>query len=382
MKKMIAFFFSISMVSMMACHHDKKPTPVHQEKIFSVTQQDYNEQLYFTGVLTPLDIHTVNAAADGTIEKQLFHYGDPVKKDQCLFEIQSSSLEKDFHASLVDYLKARHEYGERQRQFVGSKKLWELQFIAANEFYADRNALEEAHTNLVQSQYKLQQLLHMLGNSMDFKTIQLKTPAEIDHMLAQQTDKLSIFSPKSGVALAPNKQLGNSEAADPPKPGSTVKAGQPLVNIGDMSGLRIFLKVNEINVNQLKVGQAVTVTGAAFPGITLCGTVTAISAQADSDANPLPSFPITVTIPTLTPEQQHVIHVGMSAKVAITLAHPKEILIPLTAVTHLQNKEWVQRIDPKTGRSESIPVITGKTTATQVAVKQGLKPGDRIVYTD
>lgn len=382
MKKIILFLVSVSLLSLVACHHKDKTASTPQEKTVKVSQQDHNEHLYFNGILTPLNIHTINATVDGTVEEQGFHYGDTVTKGQLLFKIRSSALEKDFHSSLVDYLKARQAYEERHRKFVGTKKLWELQFIAANEFYSDRNELEEAHTNLVQSEYSLQQILNMQGNKIDFKTIELKTPAEIDKMLAQRKDELFIKSPKSGIALTPDKQLGNNETVDTLKPGSTVKVGQPLLSIGDMSGLRIFLKVNEINVNQIKVGQAVTVTGAAFPGITLHGTVTTINTQADSQSNALPSFPITVTIPTLTPEQQKVIHVGMSAKVTITLAHPKEILIPIAAVNHHDNKEWVQRTNPQTGYPEPVAITTGKTTATQVAVEQGLQPGDRIVYTD
>ncbi len=382
MKKLILCLISIIFVSVTACHHKDKKTESTQEKIVTVTQQDHNENLYFSGVLTPIKIHTINAEVDGTVKEQLFHYGDFIKKGQLLFKIQSSTLEKDFHALLVDYLKARHEYQERQRKFAGTKKLWELQFIPANEFYSDRNALEEAHTNLVQTQYKLQQILGMLGNTCNFNAIALKTPAEIDRMLAQQQDELLIRSPISGLALTPDKQLGNTETVDALKPGSTVKEGQPLLNIGDMSGLQVALKVNEINVNEIKVGQKVAVTGAAFPDLTLHGTVTSVNVQADSQSNALPSFPITVEIPTLTPEQQKIVHVGMSAKVTITLAHPKEILIPLAAVTHHDNKQWVQRINPKTQRPESKAIITGKTTLTDVSVEKGLAPGDRIVYAD
>lgn len=382
MKKIILLLMSMTLVSLVACHHKNKKAHAPEEKTFEVRQQDHNEHLYFNGVLTPLRIHNVSVPVDGTVEAQLFHYGDAVKKDQLLFKIQSSTLEKDFHSSLADYLKARHEYEERKRKFVGSQELWKLQFIPANEFYSDRNALEEAHTNLVQSQYKLQQVLDMLDNKADFKSIALKTPAEIDQMLAQRKDELLISSPQPGLALAPDKQLGNSETTDTLKPGSTVKAGQTLLNVGDMSGLRIFLKVNEINVNQIKMGQPVTVTGAAFPGITLHGAVTAINIQADSQSSALPSFPITVEIPTLTPEQQKVVHVGMSAKVSITLSHPQEILIPIAAVTHRHNKEWVQRTDPQKKHSESVAINAGKTTATEVTVEKGLASGDRIVYTD
>lgn len=384
MKKIILFFISIFFITIFIVFstHKHKNAVIPKEKIVEVKEQDHNEHLYFNGVLTPINISPVITAIDGTVKEKFFEYGSEVKKGEVLFKIQSSALEKDFHSSLADYSKARHEYEERKRKFIGTKKLWELEFIPANEFYSDRNGLEEAHTNLVQSQYRLQQVLAILGNKIDFKSIATKTPSEIDQMLGEQKDELYVFSPTWGLVLTPDKQLGNSETIDSLKPGNGIKAGQTLLNIGDMSGLRIFLKVNEINVNQIKVGQTVTVTGSAFPGILLKGTVTAVNVQADPQSTALPSFPITIEIPNLTAEQQKIIHVGMSAKVRITLPHPKEILIPIAAVYHDNDKTWVKKIDLKTGHTKPMAVITGKTTFTQVVIKKGLQPGDRIVYTD
>lgn len=374
MKKLL---LTMMLASLTACHPVKKVTKPH---IIEITTQDYNEQLYFNGIITPLKIHPINIAMDGTIKQQAFHYGETVQKGQLLFEIESSALEKEVHTALADYVKTRHEYEERKRKFAGTKKLWELGFIPANEFYSDRNSLEDAHTNLVQSEYKLQQILAIENDNKNFKAIEAKTPAEIDRLLAKRQDQLCVYAPVTGVALTPDKQLGNPEGGDPVKLGSTVKAGQILINIGDMSGLSIALKVNEINVNQLKVGQSVTVTGVAFPELTLHGKVTEVNVQAEGQSSELPNFPVTVSIPSLAPEQQQLIHVGMSAKVAITLAHHQVILIPLEAIIHQKGQEWVKCLTNQ--QTHLIPVKLGKTTATQVIVKSGLKTGDRIVYTD
>ena len=78
--------------------------------------------------------------------------------------------------------------------------------------------------------------------------------------------------------------------------------------------------MDEIDINKIKVGQSAVVTGDAFDGITLQGTVTSVAAQAAGKSTAragMATFPVTVQISNLTPEQRGRVHVGMSATMSI-----------------------------------------------------------------
>ncbi len=55
--------------------------------------------------------------------------------------------------------------------------------------------------------------------------------------------------------------------------GDQVKQGDVLAVIGDNDGLMVHIEVSEFNINQLKIGQKVQVTGAAFPNFILQGMI-------------------------------------------------------------------------------------------------------------
>ena len=149
-----------------------------------------------------------------------------------------------------------------------------------------------------------------------------------------------------------------------------------------MSGLSVTLDVNEVDINQLQSGQKATITGSAFPGITLQGYVEHIEKQASSKNSNLPTFTTHITIPQLTAEQAQVIHVGMSAKIKINLEENDVIMIPIKAVFQENGQSKVKVKNELTNQIDSIPVITGKTNLSEVSIEQGLRPGDVIVFTN
>jgi hypothetical protein len=165
--------------------------------------------------------------------------------------------------------------------------------------------------------------------------------------------------------------------------GSQVKENQALVAIGDLSGISTTAQVSELVINKIKPGQKVTVSLDALPNITIYGTVKSVGAQAQPAAEGggpggIATFPVTVIVPTLTPQQANLIRVGMTSKIQITIENPAQIMIPINAVYQKGNISMVKVIDAK-GKSREVPVVTGQTTLSEVAILQGLKPGDRVV---
>ncbi len=68
----------------------------------------------------------------------------------------------------------------------------------------------------------------------------------------------------------------------------------------------------------------------------------------------------------------------MSTKVQLKIAEKPQILVPIKAVFSQDGKKMVTIID-KSGQKHNVAVITSKTTLTDVAIVEGISPGDRIV---
>jgi HlyD family secretion protein len=81
-------------------------------------------------------------------------------------------------------------------------------------------------------------------------------------------DKMTIRAPIDGTVLQVNVKAG--ELATPGSP-------QPLVVVADLSALRVRAELDERDLGAVKVGQAVTVHAAAFPGRDFEGRVSSVA---------------------------------------------------------------------------------------------------------
>jgi multidrug efflux pump subunit AcrA (membrane-fusion protein) len=154
-----------------------------------------------------------------------------------------------------------------------------------------------------------------------------------------------------------------------------------MVVIGDLENYSVKANVDEIDVAKVRVGQAVRVTGDAFDGMVLNGKVTSVAAQASGDNSArtgLPTFPITVQIADVTPEQRAKIYIGMSANLSIIAYENEEaIVVPLSA---LHGDDDKRTVNVRTGATvQAVPVTLGLSTPDGVEIRGGLKPGDVVM---
>lgn len=370
----------ILVASLTACKGKSKQVEPVAERI-TIKYTNVSTPLYFTGFIDPIRTTSVNSPVDGIIGKQYFNYGEIIKPKQKLFDVVSEKMATDFLSAVEAYLKARDDYNSKQRQFEGSEELWKLQFISANDYYTDKTASEESYFSLQQAIANVVAQVRKAGITADLKNINLANPAVMRKIIQTRRNLLPIYASVGGIALYPIKSAGSgSDNKDAVNVGSDVKQDQLLLSLGDLNGLSIAVQVSEVDVNLIKLRQPATVTGPAFANIQLSGYVSAVNQQAVNSSSSLPTFPVTITVDKLTPAQQSIIHVGMSATVQIDVETKNTIMIPIAAVYLQGNQAMVKVEDPKTKAIKEVPVKTGKSSLDAMEITQGLKPGDVVVY--
>lgn len=368
-----------------ACSKTKAAsTSANQTQTITVTEQTHTGKLYFDGFISPIKTKAVISPIEGSVDAMFFNYGEQVKKGQLLVKLKSTSLEKSYQQAVSSYLTAKEKYNTSKNDIVGAQDLFKAGITSAQTYASAQSTLNDSYLSYLQAKQALINLFQSTGiNQKDIYLLQIDDEAAVKKALEMPLKEINIFASMDGIALKPIKS-SSSGGGEAIHEGSFLKADQDIAEIGKMSGLKIDIKVDEISINKIKIGDTAVVTGSGFPGITLSGIITAISSQANASegGGSLPTFPVVVAVDHLTTDQQQLIHVGMSAKVQIDTGTQREIIVPINAVKMQDGKTYVQFVNPVNGKIVLKEVKTGKTTMNGVTIISGLKPGDKIVAGD
>jgi len=348
--------------------------------IVKVQANSLTTSLFYSAAIQPLKTVVVTSPADGVVEDMPFHYGDEVKPNQLLFIVSSEKFKTDYKNALMQYIKSKNEFTNARSQLTQSKFLHKNQLISDDDYKSKQSNFYNAQLSLVQSQDALSIMLKQLSlDGINMDQLKIENIDKITQVMNVQggSQKLRITSPTMGVALLSGKSNGSEEVKKLEK-GDQIKQGDVLSVIGDVSGLSLHINVNEFNINQLRIGQKVKVTGAAFPGVILDGMITGIDHQGQSASGGLPNFPVEIVVPKLTKEQQQTIHIGMSAKVEINIEQPKKITVPIQAIIQKQGLTFLN-VKNKSGKFQEVQVKTGETTMDSVVVESNLHDGDEVL---
>lgn len=367
-----------------ACYDDNnnaaaKPAP---DKIITVNAKATVTTLNYNGVLDPISSAPVLSPIDGTVTQMHFGYGAAVKQGEPLLTLDSSSLEKDYRSQIKAYLAAKQTVTSSAQDYKVNKALFAAGATPKQTLDESKVTLDNAQIALIQAKLDLSKTLSKTNIDINNITkLSVTDTDQVNKLLSKKFENIIVKAPASGIALFPVAQDGNSSGDNKPVDiGAQVKSGGLLVSIGDLSGLSTSATVSEININRIKPGQKVIITGDAFPTLKLNGFVKTVDSQAqqgDSMSGNISLFKITIAIPNISPLARKTIHIGMTASISIPIKNPAHIIVPFAAVKEINGKSNVTVVSA-TGQ-QTIPVITGETTPTGVSILHGLKDGDKIV---
>lgn len=362
-----------------ACHQ----APTDTVALFTVHRQVIATPDIYNGTIKPLKTMNIVASSEGTIQRLNVHLGQQVNANDVLLVVNSLKFAKDYQQALLTYLKTKNDYANQVKKFQGTEELWKNGLIARNDYDSQQAEVANSYALLSQQQHDLKKYLNPLNAaSSGEEQFNLQDKKQIDSLFNQQNNLLNIVAPMNGVVLAPLKTAttNGQDSINLPTQGSSVKEGDSLLCLGDLSGYIVTINISQMAINTIKVGQKATVSGDAFPEV-LTGYVSQVSIQAKNDNsagfNGMPTFPVEIQMTHLP--KTTAIRLGMSAKVALESPENPVLSIPISAVGTFQGHSVVMR--QRAQKRERVVITTGLTSLDQVQLLSGLAEGDVIVAT-
>lgn len=357
--------------------HGEGGTPVHVEP---AAARAVRPTILASGMLAYATEVNLTSEVIAKVERILVAEGDTVRAGQLLM-----TLDPKTYRNTIDREAAGRRQGliaiERQRatlrlreaQYRRSQALAAQQLIDRNRLEEDRLALEQARAELATSTESLRRQQAVLGDAFE------------------QLGKTEIRAPIAGRIVELPIKVGETAI-----PSTNALAGAKLMKIADVSVLTAELKVDEADIGQVSIGQAVDVYPAAYPDTALHGRVEKI-ALAPTIEGQARAYKVTVTLDapgTLN------LRSGMSARADIYLGDGRpRLAVPVEAVVEetdaapaddadadAPRQQAAKAADAKTfvwvdrdGRARKVAVKTGVADDRWQAITAGLKAGDRVI---
>ena len=381
-----------------------------QPTLFTVKPTALRQTTSVVGRIGPGRVTRLLSPASGTVRAIHFRYGQEVAAGARLVEIDMAETLREYRSLRARYIKSTQQ--------VETLANWET----GREMAAARRRLARADDALTKQRRRVEQTAYLLREGVipaaehetateDYERLgedRAAAARELEAVRARggtdaremadlefqnvrdRLDALesvmkaaTVRAPVGGIVIPPESSARTSARTRNGRLGEgvAVSGGQALVSIADVATLSVDGAVEEVEVAKLRPGQAVRVTGDAFPGVELTGELVEVASHAEGASSGAGArFAIRAQLRTPTPEQRRLLRIGMSVDLHIVIRDdPAVLTVPLDAVQRTPGGLAVRVSDPGTGEIRAVAVETGATTPGAVEIVKGLAAGDRVV---
>jgi len=363
--------------------------PVHPEPL--------TVRLGLVGRLEAESTLTITAPFDATVQDKLVSEGQRVTQGQLLFTLSTTQLDIQMRQALAELLKAKRAVQEletwensqdvgrarrglatarmilsdTERKLTETRQLLDRGIVPRMEVDALEQQARQQRLDLAAAEADLKSTLARgQGENRQIADMELaNATARYDDLVAAKSRR-ELTAPFAGIAI--NVQgPGSAPAALPVYAGTRVAPGQPLIGLASVERVKAVAKVDEGDVNQLREGLPVQISGDGFEGVVLEGHIESVGRQsANSDTQGAgASYQIAVGIPPLTAEQQASVRLGMSARLSIVVYRNEHaVVIPAAAVSRVGEKLTVTHRDSPEHPASQVAVTTGHAAPAGIEV--------------
>jgi HlyD family secretion protein len=363
-------------------------TKIDPSKLAKVERGDLAKSVVATGKIFPITNVEVKSKASGIVQKLLADYGQSVKKDQVLAELDKEQILAQVNqekASLqASEAAARAADADLQRAKVDAegpdvpmlKRAYERAQKMAKDGVVSDSALDDAQRNYELAVNK-QQLGKANVTSATSKLKQAEAQVAQAQALLDEKEKeyrnSTIVSPIDGMVLSRDVEVGSAVS-------SILVLGSSatlVMTLGDIREVYVKGKVDESDIGKVYLGQPARIKVESYKDKTFSGKVTKISPMGVEKDN-VTTFEVRVSIDNSSGELKS----QMTANAEILLEEHKGILmVPEGALIYDKDrKASVQVPDPtaKDGRKK-LDVTVGISNGSKTELLSGLKEGQQVI---
>ncbi len=287
----------------------------------------------------------------GRVEKVDVEEGQTVEAGQVLAKLETGALE--LATTQAELAVSQAELALTQAQLAQETAEYELDRLSKLP-----QTPESKELNLKRRQVDLaKQQVVVAGQSLELARKSLEQARE-------RLNEAIILAPFAGTVDRVNISDGD-----------LVTMGAPAITLVETGNLELRVKVDEIDVVQVKPGQKARVEIDAFQGAPINGQVVSISTLPTLEGQVVVYF---VRIDLPIPGNAGV-RAGMSATADIIIAERNSVLlVPDRAVRRNERGETVVDVTMN-GQTQERPVVTGLSDGLRTEVVQGLSEGETVV---
>jgi len=320
-------------------------------ELASATRAKVDQELTVVGNLIGDVTVSVVPKAAGRLEEIGVRLGDRVTRGQRIAKIEDEDIVEQVKQAAAAFEVAKATIRQRE----------------ADLELAKTNA--ERSRNLFQRQLLPQQTLD------DSEAKYQSAVAALDLARAQNTqsqarlDELKINLDNT-VIQSPVNGFVARRAVDP---GAFVSPNAPIVDVVDITKVRLIVNVVEKDLKQIGMGDDANVSVDAFPGERFRGRIARVSPVLDPSTR---TAPIEIEIPNA----EYRLKPGMYARVGIvTDTHPNALVVPTNAVIDVNGTRGVYLAVNNVANFH--PVKVGIEGNDRIEILDGIADGDRVVTT-
>ena len=363
----------------------KGPKEVNVE---SLTRGPIIQTITAPGVIEPLEVAQISSQVVGRVVALPVKEGDAVKVGELLLKLDDADARAKLDSADARYNRLREAIAQveadvkkAERDAIQSGRLADRGYTTPTELADSRTLVAKAHAALRMSRLELAESAAMRRSSQ------------------RDLERTEIRSPVNGIVSDLNVDVGEVVIA-----GTTNLSGTVLMNIFNLSRMRVRADVDETDIPFIHRGQPAQIYLQADQRAPIAGTVGRIGAKG-TRAGEVVNYETRIVVD----QDSKALRAGMTATVEIEVRRVDDALgVPVQAVVHRQRKDlpdtaevraWCERNahspgerarEGKTryvktvfvverGVARARPVETGLSDERRVEILWGLTPDDRVI---
>ena len=245
-----------------------------------------------------------------------------------------------------------------------------------------RKALESARADLDNARLRLREIEMRQLELQQARASEKQAVSQFQNLMIQLSET-DVRAPIRGVVTRRYREVGELVMS-----GTTgFGEGTPILQVADLSQMRVRLNLNELDVAKVRVGMPVEITVDALPERKFRGTVRKIAPAAQSNPQQASALGVVkFAVEVYLNQTDDALRPGMTVRCRIITAQkPNALRLPLEALGKEGDRDYVLRVVPNQTepngkpKTEKVFVKVGLRSARYAEILDGVREGDKVL---